>query len=225
MYQLFFLVYITLINLPSLVFTKCLIKREKKLSFNGTLENNTIINLGNYSHNYNFTTNFILKYDSTNPNIKGGVKYQVLDIDRILRVYFQVFGGTPKLFFELLADYEENPPVQFDIPDDDRIYILIMRNNRVNWGYHLFYASNFSSYRYNIEDKPPTSFTKNSVLTIGGDPEEEILSFPGELGPFFISHVDIYEKPDANAYISLFHSGKSIVNSRYIPNSIVGRTF
>lgn len=100
------------------------------------------------------------------------------------------------------------------------MHVLVMRNNRINWGYHVFYVSNSSSFRYNLEGKPATSFTKNSVLTIGGNQSEEKKSFPGDFGPLFFSHIDIYDKLDANAYISMFHSGASTVNNRFVPSEI-----
>ena len=205
--------------------SKCVIQRSTRLKYNGTLEQNEIIKLDQYSNNYNFTANFLLKYDPSIQNIIPGEKYHILNINNILKVYFMIYESVPKVFFHLLADFDEPEPIKFDILNEKNMHILVMRNKQINWGYHIFYASNSSSFRVNVNDKPATSFTKDSKLTIGGDIALSIKSFPGHIGPLFFSHVDIYEKIDANAYINLFHPALSILIHRFPPSETTNQKY
>lgn len=83
--------------------------------------------------------------------------------------------------------------------------VTVMRNQRVNWGFHIYYVHNNSDQRINLENRPESSFTVDSTLTIGGISEEEIKSFPGNIGPVHFSHLDTYEIPDAKLHMSAFH--------------------
>jgi hypothetical protein len=75
----------------------------EKQKFNGTLESPTKIDLGIYTGNHNFTLNFLLRYEPSRYTADPMKRYEILNIDNIVKMYMRLFAGVPKLYFELFA--------------------------------------------------------------------------------------------------------------------------
>lgn len=125
----------------------------------------------------------------------------------------------------MLANTESSDTLtEFDVADSDNMLVTVMRNQRVNWGFHIYYVYNNSDKRVNFKGRPESSFTVNSTLTLGGIPTEKIKSFPGNIGPLHFSHLDTYELPDSKLHMSAFHQGQSLVIYKTIPIEFEGRS-
>lgn len=131
-------------------YSSCNIKYTDKLSFNGALEPNHTLQLDEFENNQNFTFNFLLKFDSSRFTPELTRKYQIVNLDDVLKVYLQYYAGKATINFHLLADYDSSSDItRYDVVDGVKMHVTIMRNKGVNWGYHVFYQHNMTDFREN----------------------------------------------------------------------------
>ena len=207
---------------------RCTILNLPQVEYNATLEDHQVLDLSSLAGNYNFSLNFALRYIPArfpDPGANPMLRYNIADIDGILRVYLEFYAGEPRLNFFLLADLEPATNIKsFDLTSDSNILVTVMRNNRVNWGYHVYYIHNNTDFREDLTGKPESSFIQGSKLVIGGDQTKGRNSFPGNIGPLHFSNSDTFELPDPKLHMSAFHRAKFSILFRLVPYDITGET-
>lgn len=197
--------------------------------FNGTLESNKELELGTFTGNYNFSFNFALKLDLDrlpNSALDSNKLYQIANIDSILKIYLKNYAGEVRLYFHLLASLEPETDLKhFPINAGEIMLVTVSKNNQVNWAYHIYYSNTNTDNLIKLANQPISNFIKGSKLILGGDKSQNILSFPGDIGPIHFSNIDTYEAiPDPKCAMTMFYRAQSTVLYRLFPLEVKGKS-